>query len=244
MRIIMLLCAALWLPGIAVAAPDAGEIAHDLLQSRVSDGFQARMIVKAFDSNGRMQPPFKLAMIGVRSASREQLLLRGISPAPLRAIRYIGEAENGKVKLVDGAKGAPVPTDLNLFDSGLIGWDLFTPWWHWPIQQPLGEGHVNGHPCLRIRSQSAADSALNSNVISCVDARNLVSWQTQVYEGDQLLRTITVDSVTRRESGALSATAFTITLANGAKSRVHIYSGDEHYSIAPETFVPLEGGQP
>lgn len=223
---------------------DATALAAKIMRGRLSDGFQARMQVAVTDSDKRIHPPFRIAVIGERKPGHQRLLVRGISPAKVRNRLFTAEAESDQLTTmtsVDGGNLSPVDPSTRLFDSGMVLWDLMTPWWRWPEQKIIGNSEVDGRECTLIRSRNGSRKAPVAEVISCVEQENLLPWRTELYGSDhKLLRIITVKRAIRTESGILAAKAMAIDLPGISSSDVQVYSGDEHYLITPATFALIE----
>lgn len=221
-------------------AGDASTLAAAMVKSRLSDGFQVRMQVAVTDSNRRIHPPFKVAVIGQRKQEQQRLLVRGISPAKVRNRMFAAEMVPGRINAVastDGSTASAIDPSGHIFDSGIVLWDLLTPWWRWSDQQAIGESEVDGQECTLIRSRHSNSKEPVAEVISCVDELNLLPWRTELYDsGQKLLRTITVTRAIRSESGALAAKAMVIELPGISSSDILVYSGDEHYLISDTTF--------
>lgn len=224
---------------------DASAIAADIVKSRLSDGFQARMQVVITGQDKRIAPPLKIAVIGERTPDRQRLLVRGISPAKVRNRMFAAEMVSGRIEAVaaaDGTAASSIPSASRIFDSGIVLWDLMTPWWQWSDQQVIGNDSVDGHGCTLVRSRNASDKEPVSEVVSCVDEQNLLPWRSELFgPGHKLLRTITVKRAIRAESGTLAAKAMVIALPGESSSDVQVYSGDEHYLIAADTFAIIDG---
>ena len=229
----------------ASLSPDV--IADSMRQARRSDGFEARMSVATVRPNGRRSVPFKVSVIGRFGTATQRLLIRGISPdsvrnrffaAEMSAAGQIRAVEYGE-RLADGI--AKVDPFSKLFDSGLIIWDMFTPWWDWPKQSLRGKDQVAGHDCRNVRSQTDSDSLLVREAISCVDTDQRVSLRTQLFDDRHtLLRTIVVLQVMRKASGVMAAKSISITGTDHWVTEVEVYGGDENYVLAPDTFAALE----
>jgi hypothetical protein len=228
-----------------ILSPNA--IADSMRQARHSDGFEARMNVSIIRPDGRRSAPFKLAVIGRFNAETKRLLIRGISPDRVRNRFVVAErSADGRVRaisygehLADGtAKADPFE---KLFDSGLVIWDMFTPWWDWP-KQSLGEtDQVAGHDCRSVRSQTDSDNALVREVISCVDTDQRLSLRTQLFDDRHtLVRTIVVEQTLRKASAVMAAKKMSITGADNGVTEVEVYGGDEHYVLDSDTFAALD----
>jgi hypothetical protein len=230
-------------PAISASAA----LAESMRQARFSDGFEARMNVSAVQPDGRRFLLFKLAVIGQFSTERARLLIRGISPDKVRN-RFVAaerRADGGIRPIAYGEpiSGGIVETDpfTKLFDSDLVIWDLFGPWWSWPKHSLGGTEQIAGHDCTLVRSQSDAPSSAVREVISCVDKNARLSLRTQLFDGRHtLIRTISVAQIMRKESGVMAAKRMLITGADNSITEVEVYSGDERYSITADTFSALD----
>lgn len=223
----------------------AKDLAGQMRQAQRSDGFIARMNVAVIEANGRRLIPFKVAATGQNGAERQRLLVRGIAPQALRDRQFAAarNAEGGIRAFSFGgqAADAEIPLQTRLFESGMTLWDMLTPWWDWPAQKLAGNGQAAGQPCALIESLAPKGDAAISRVVSCVKLDSPLALQTQVYDGrGKLLRTLTVTTIMRRESGALAAKRLTISEADRRQTEIEVYSGDENYSIGAETFSRLD----
>ncbi len=228
------------------AEQSAGALAEAMRAARYSDGFEARMNVSVFRADGSRVTSFKLAVIGQVGESGQRLLLRGITPekvrnrfvvaerrasGPIRAIAYT-DAAGGSEKADPAAK---------VFDSGMVLWDMFAPWWNWGKQNLVETDTVAGRSCTVVRSQTDESAAPIREVVSCVDPGAKLSLRTQLFDRQHaLVRTITVEKLVRKESGAMAAKRMTITEADDTVTEVEVYSGDEHYQVTADTFAVLE----
>ena len=222
-------------------------LAESMRKARFSDGFEVRMNVSKVQPDGHRFPPLKLAVIGQISIERERLLFRGISPDKVRNrffaaekratgdIRSIAYDEHISGSLVEAAPFTKV------FDTDLVIWDMFAPWWSWPKQSVGGTEQIAGHDCTIVRSQSDAGISPIREVISCVDESERLSLRTQLFDGHHtLVRTISVEQTMRKESGVSAATRMSITGIDKSITEVEVYSGDEHYRITVDTFSAFD----
>lgn len=234
-------------PGLGA---DAAELIAAMKQSRLSEGFEARMQVSVVEPDGRRLPPFKLSVVGQVGAERQRLRIRGISPDPVRGrfvaaerdavghIRALGYAgpSSGSVERVEPTAG--------LFDSGLVPWDMLGAWWDWPRQSVEGSDRIDGRTCTLVRSRTDDEASSVREVLSCVNEDTRLSLRTQLYDHRRrLLRTIAVKQTMRKESGALVAKKLTVAEADRTTTEVEVYSGDEHYLVTSDTFASLDSGK-
>jgi hypothetical protein len=215
-------------------------------QARQSEGFEARMSVTLIGPDGRRTSPLKLAVIGQFGVDRQRLLIRGISPDKVRN-RFIAAERNadGRIRSIEyGEYGADGSTGAdpfaNLFDSGLVIWDMLGSWWTWPKQTAAGSGQAAGHDCTLVRSQSNAGTSPIRDVLSCVAPDAKLALRTQLFDGrGALVRAISVDQTLRKPSGAIAARRLSITGPGNSVTEVEVYGGDEHYDITADTFAKL-----
>ncbi len=225
--------------------PSAAELARLMRQAQLSNGFSARMNVAVIKANGRRMQPFKVAVIGQMQADRQRLLVRGISPATVRNHYFAAEKNTaGVIRAIayaEQADGVAMPAQTNLFDSGMIIWDMLSPWWDWP-KQTLGElEQVAGHACTVVTSQTPTDDFQVAEVVSCIDQEARLSLRTRLFDKrHRLIRTFTVEHMMRTASGAMAAKGVTITETDHSRTEIEVYSGDENYLISPETFARLD----
>lgn len=228
------------------ADTSASAVAETMKQAKYSPGFEARLNVFVTKPNGAHPEPFKVAVIGQMSADKQRLLVRGISPDTVRERFVIAERGNdGRIKAVgyrNGAEHAAVNPASGIFNSGLVAWDMFTPWWNWPQQTLEGRDQVNGRECSKIRSATEDASSAIREVESCVDLTAKLALRTRLYDGRHtLLRTTTVTAVMRKgDSGRLVAKKLFITDASRTRTDVEVYAGDDQYEISAETFAVLD----
>jgi hypothetical protein len=229
------------------ATASSAALAESMRQARYSDGFEARMSLATVQPDGRRFPLFKVAVIGQFSAERGRLLIRGISPDRVRNRFFAAErrADGGIRPITYGeqiSSGiAEIDPFTKLFDSELVMWDMFGPWWSWPKQSLGGTEQIAGHDCTIVRSQSDAAASPIREVISCVDKNARLSLRTQLFDGKHtLIRTISVEQTMRKEFGVMAAKKMLITGADHSVTEVEVYSGDEHYAITADTFSSLD----
>jgi hypothetical protein len=222
-------------------------LAQSMRQARFSDGFEVRMNLSTVQPDGRRSPPLKLAVIGQLSTERERLLFRGISPDKVRN-RFFAAEKRANSEIRSIAYGEHVSGSLveatpftKVFDSDLVIWDMFAPWWHWPKQSLGGTEQIAGHDCTIVRSQSDAGISPIREVISCVDENARLSLRTQLFDGQHaLVRTISVEQTMRKESGVMAAKRMSIKGVDNSITEVEVYSGDEHYRITADTFSSFD----
>jgi hypothetical protein len=233
--------------GAAPAAPAPLALATVMREARHSQGFALRMNITVVSADGRPLAPLKLAVIGQSGRERERLLIRGIAPAAVRNRVIAAErGADGEIRaVIDGTSGGgrPVPADpfMTLFDSGLVLWDLFGPWWGWPIQTLGDTQRLGGHDCIGIRSRTDAGTAVIREVESCIDRADRLALRTQLYDDRRtLIRTISVEESMHYEVGAVAARRLSIAGADQALTEIEVYSADPHYAIAADTFAVLD----
>jgi len=246
-----ILLTAFILPGLVYAEPTAAILSATMLaelmqQANYSAGFEERLSVTTVNSYGHRTLPIKLAVIGQFDNKNQRLLIRGISPAnikdhfiaaekssdgSIRAIEYHGISKNYK----------KVNLFAKLFDTGLVIWDMFTPWWQWPKQRLLGIERIEERNCTIVDSLYESTISSIREVVSCVDKAAGLSLKTKLFdERHKLVRTITVIRMVGKESGTMAAKEILITDTDKLTTEIEIYSGDEHYSITPDTFPSPE----
>jgi hypothetical protein len=223
----------------ALAAPTATELATRMREARLTPGAEARVQAVTVAPDGQRSEPVKLAIVGQSDAARRRLLLRSIAPESLRGEVRLAEYRAGCIHAVDG-KGAVDPF-APLFGTGLVAWDMLTPWWDWTRQSLAGNDRVAGRACTLVRSRNDDRDAPIREVLSCVDADAGLSLRTQLYDGKgAAVRSIAVVTTLRKESGLLAAKKVSIA-AGGEITEVETYSGDEHYDVPADAFAKLEG---
>jgi hypothetical protein len=129
-----------------------------------------------------------------------------------------------------------------MFNSSLVVWDMFSPWWSWSKQSFAGLERVSGRECVKIRSWTDDMSSAVREVESCVDQQAKLSLRTRMFDsGHLLLRTTTVIQFAHKsEGGAMMAKKMNITDAANAVTEIEVYAGDEQYQTSTETFAMLE----
>ncbi len=247
---LLILFAALACPAYGAepsAQAGATALAGTMRQARLSDGFEARMNVAAIKPNGRRAMPFKIAVIGQIGKERQRLLIRGISPDTVRNRYFAAEkTADGRIRAIEygeqGSAGIAEASPLaGLFDSGLVIWDMFGPWWNWPKQELVGTEQIAGRECSIVRSQTDTVNSPIRKVVSCVDKDARLSLRTQLFDRQHaLIRTISVERTMRKESGAMAAKKLSVTEADKSVTEIEVYSGDEEYLIGADTFNKLD----
>jgi len=223
----------------AVAAPTAAELVARMREARLSPGFEARVEVTGVGPDGLRSAPVKLSIVGQSDAARRRLLLRGIAPESIRGELRLAEYRGGCINAVDG-KGTSDPF-APVFGTGLVAWDMLAPWWEWPSQSLAGSDRVAGRECTLVRSRNYDRDAPIHEVLSCIDANAGLSLRTQLLDGKgTLVRSVSVVTTMRKESGLLAAKKVSIAAA-GRISEAETYSGDEHYDVPADAFAKLEG---
>lgn len=241
-------CAEPGVPASANFLTSANSLAELMRQAMCSDGFEARLNVFVTKANGAHPPPFKLAVIGQFVSDKRRLLIRGVSPESvhdrfiaaergsdgrIRALEYRGQAASEHVELDPFSK---------LFDSGLVVWDMFGPWWGWPKQSLEGTERINGRECTKIRSVTDDKNIAVREVESCVDQQAKISLRTKLFDSKHvLIRATSVERVVRkRKGGGMAAKKLAITDAGGVQTDVEVYAGDEQYEISADTFTVID----
>ena len=228
-----------------VVAGSAGDLADAMMTRLYSEGFEARMSI-SITKSGAHAGPIKVAVIGQLGPERQRLLVKGISPdsvrdrfvaverkpdGAIRAIQYDGASEN--VSEVDPFAG--------LFDTGVVVWDLLSPWWQWPVQRIVGTDHRDGRDCTVVRSKRADAISPIAEVVSCVEPGTRLALRTQFFDArGALVRTKELGQIVRTASGSVVAKTLSIKGRNGSVTEIDVYGGDEQYSIRADTFARLE----
>jgi len=129
-----------------------------------------------------------------------------------------------------------------MFDSGLVVWDMFSPWWSWPKQTLEGTEQIEGHECQTLRSVTDDEKSAVREVESCVDQQAKLSLRTRLFDKRHvLLRTTLVKQVMRKgEGGTLAAKKLALTDAGKMLTHIEVYAGDEQYEISADTFAALD----
>lgn len=236
----LLLCA-----GTGYAAEpgtSANAVAGSMRQARLSNGFEARLNVFVTQANGAHPAPLKLAVIGQVSSDRQRLLIRGISPEPVRNRSYTVErSSDGRIRAVD-SEHAGFDVSARMFDSGLVAWDMLSPWWGWPKQFLEGTEQINGRECQKLRSVTDDEKSPVREVESCVDQQARLSLRTRLFDSRHvLIRTTTVEKVMRKgDGGAMAAKKLVIREGGKMLTDIEVYAGDEQYEITADTFAALD----
>lgn len=247
MRLVHILWLLLCSLGHAQAgASSAQELAAMMRTAQYSEGFEARMSVSVIHPDGARDIPFKVAVVGQANAQQQRLLLRGIEPAALRGQHYAVErTKTGAIKAV-AAHAPQTRTEFvvyePLFNSGLVMWDMFSPWWDWPQQALLGTDTVNGQACIKLRSVNDNTHAPIRTVESCIAEQSKLSLRTRWFDARHtLLRSAVVQATLRKADGAGQlAKQISLRDASGRVTEISVYAGDEQYQISPETFNLLD----
>jgi len=229
------------------AAPSAASLAVMMREAQLSNGFSARMNVAVIKKDGRRMLPFKIAVIGQMTTDKQRLLIRGIAPASVGGHYFAAEsAADTEIRAIayteqPATVSVAIPAFTPLFDSGLVIWDMLSPWWDWP-EQTLGKAEqVAGHTCTVVTSLAPAGNLPVHEVVSCIDQDVKLSLRTQFFDKNhKLIRTFTVEHMMRMASGAMVAKRLTITEADQSRTEIEAYSGDENYLIGAETFSRLD----
>jgi hypothetical protein len=142
-------------------------------------------------------------------------------------------------------KVSGVDSDARLFDSGLVLWDMFSPWWNWRRQALLAGERINGRECVTIRSSTDDKNSIVREVESCVDVSARLSLRTRLYDAHHvLIRTVLVGKTIQKADASMQAAKkMTMTDAEGVTTQVEVYSGDEQYQIAADAFAALDAGR-
>ena len=233
-------------PAYCADPSPAAPVAESMWQARQSAGFEARISVTLVLPDGRRTSPMKLAVIGQFGVDRQRLLIRGISPDKVRN-RYIAaeRTADGRIRSIEYAEPGSEGTTqadpfANLFESGLVIWDMLGSWWTWPKQIAAGSGQAAGHDCTLVRSQSDAGIYPIREVLSCVDPDAKLALRTQLFDSrGALVRAISVGQTMRKSSGAMAAKKLSITGRDNSVTEVEVYGGDEHYDITADTYAKL-----
>jgi hypothetical protein len=230
--------------GYATEAPlSANALAETMRQAKYSDGFEARLNVLVTKADGAHPAPLKLAVIGQLAAERQRLLIRGIAPATVRNHAIAAERSgNGRIRAVESRAAneyAAFDPQSRMFDTGLVVWDMFSPWWGWPRQSLEGIERIKGRECEKIRSVTDDKNSLVREVESCVDRQAKLSLITRLFDSRHtLLRTLSVEQVLRK-GAVLTAKGLAVAEAGKARTDIEVYAGDEEYQVSAETFAAL-----
>lgn len=249
LSLVFLLGLMLSLSSLVNGAPLSGqEIADAMRNARVSDGFSLRMNVAVIEASGKRHEPFKLSVVGQRTRHHQRLLLRGISPISIQQQRIAAEIRAGEITAVSYADApnsriTPIAANQQIFDSGLVLWDMFAPWWDWPDQRVLGAAKIRGQECIILSSAGNPNAGIQT-VISCIDVTQKVALKTEIFgEHQKLLRVTEVLSTLRLESGAVSAKKIQLRDARNTITESEIYSGDENYEVNDALFTSLDSAE-
>jgi hypothetical protein len=251
MRIAHFICVGLIVSSTGYAgeqSASASGIAEMMKQAKYSEGFEARLNVLVTKANGAHLAPFKLAVIGQFSASRQRLVIRGISPEAVRNHFYAAERDsNARIKAMESLNQsasdyAEFDPYAKLFNSGLVVWDMFGPWWSWPVQSLDGIERINGRDCTKIRSFAEDKNSAVQEVESCVDQPAKLSLRTRMYDGTRVLlrTTVATQFAHKGNAGAMVAKKLNITDASNMLTDIEVYAGDEQYEISAKTFAMLD----
>lgn len=231
--------------------PSAASLAKLMREAQLSDGFSARMNVAVIKADGRRMLPFKIAVIGQMTADRQRLLIRGIAPAGVGKHYFAAERHaDAEIRAIayteqPATESAAIPELMPLFDSGLVIWDMLSPWWAWPKQTLGAAEQVAGHECTIVTSLAPTGDFPVHEVISCIDQNAKLSLRTQLFDKrHKLIRTLTVEHMMRMASGAVAAKRMTIAEADQSRTEIEAYSGDENHLIDAETFSRLDALSP
>lgn len=226
--------------------PVASALVSTVRQARLSQGFEVRMSLSVIQPDGARAVPVRLAIIGQIGIERQRLLIRGISPEAVRNRLIVAErAADGRVQAFEYQAGnvGEVATDpyRRLYNSGLVVWDMFAPWWDWQTQTLGATRQISGRECRQLRSVAEASAGEIAEVLSCVNETARLALGTELLDAHRRpLRTLTVQHLMRKASGAMTAKKLTVTEADRTVTEIEIYAGDEHYEIAPDTFARLD----
>jgi len=231
----------------ASALQSPAQIVDSVAKERRSNGFEVRLKISSLGSDGQRSGSVKLAIIGQVTAERERLHFRGISPDNVHDRRFASEkGADGRIRLfeiADDRSGAVTEIDPSsrLFDTGLVLWDMFAPWWNWPTHRFGASERVAGRQCTIVQSESGSDSSAIRAVSSCIDRDAKLSLRTQLFDRERaLIRTILVERLVRKESGAMAAKQLRIIAAGHLTTEIEVYGGDENYFVTPDTFAALQ----
>ncbi|WP_295444589.1 hypothetical protein [uncultured Thiodictyon sp.] len=245
--LLMVLTVALGAPAACGDELAPAAIAEAMRQARYSDGFAVRMNITLVAPTGQRSLPIKLSIVGQMDAAGGRLVIRGIAPERIRnrfiAAERIGAGPIRAVAYRESAAAGCAQADplMPVFDSNLVVWDLFAPWWSWPEPRMVGTARVAEDDCVNLRLRTDSTASPIREVVSCVDANRHLPLRTQLFDGRHtLVRTVVVDETMRQESGRIAARKFSITGADQAVSEIEVYSGDEDYHVPAGTFAALD----
>jgi hypothetical protein len=227
----------------------ASQLAEMMSRARFSEGFEARMNVTALKPGAQKVIPLKLSVIGQVNADRQLLLIRGISPEPVH--NRIVEASRNKgarIKAIEynstEQKVKAYEPFARLYNSGLVVWDMFAPWWTWPKQVGGDIRNIAGKACTVVHSSPDQDSEGANRigeVESCINLESRLSLKTEIFDKrHHLVRTLTVDQMMRKGNGFMAAKKFIVTESDRTVTEIEIYAGDEEYQLLPDTFSRLD----
>jgi len=233
--------------GYAAAEQTASDLAKMMQQAKYSEGFEARLNVLITKANGSHPLPFKLAVIGQFNATKQRLVIRGVSPEVVRNHFYAAEnSSDGRVKAVESRGQASgydeIDPNARMYNSGLVAWDMLGLWWGWQRQEMEGGGQINGRECVKIRSVADDKNSVVQEVESCVDPLAKLSLRTRMFDHSHaLLRTTSVAHLAHKgEGGGMMAKKLSIKEADKTLAEIEVYAGDEQYQISAETFAMLD----
>lgn len=232
------------LVGEACGAESSATEWLDLIkQARRSDGFEARMSVTVTKPNGQRNLPIKLSVIGQIRSDQQRFKIRGISPELVRNhFVEVSQYADGRIGVVAYEPSSTDEKNLDplarLYDSGLVAWDMLAPWWGWQ-KQAVGEVNANdGRECTVVLSKSETGTIGIAEAVSCISRDARLALTTELLDDHRkLVRTLKVERMMRKDSGAMAAKRVVITEANGTITEIEIYSGDEHYQMGADAFA-------
>ncbi len=236
-------CAACFAEPVAEVS---GEDLADAMMNRLySDGFEARMTISVTKSSGAHAGPIKVAVIGQLGPWRQRLLVKGISPDSVRDHFVAAERKpDGSIHAIqyDGVSERVSDVDpfANLFETGVVVWDLLSPWWQWPLQRIVRTDHRGGRECTVVRSRRADAISPIAEVVSCVEPGTRLALRTQFFDArGALVRTKELGQIVHTASGSVAKT-LSIEEPNGSVTEIDVYGGDDQYSIRADTFSRLD----
>ena len=204
------------------------------------------MTISVTKSGGVHAAPIKVAVIGQLGPGRQRLLVKGISPDSVRD-RFVAveRKPGGSIRAIqyDGASENVSDFDpfANLFETGVVVWDLLSPWWQWPLQRIVGTDHRDGKDCTVVRSRNADALSPIAEVVSCVELGSRLALRTQFFDAHgTLLRTKELGQIVHTASGSVVAKTLSIKGRNNSVTEIDVYGGDEQYSIRADTFSRLD----
>ena len=204
------------------------------------------MTISVTKIGGTHTGPIKLAVIGQLSPERQRLLIKGISPESVRD-RFVAveRKPDGSIHAiryeVASASVSDVDPFANIFETGIVVWDLLSPWWQWPLQHIVGTDHRDGRDCTVVRSKRADAISPIAEVVSCVELGTRLALKTQLFDArGTLVRTKELGQLVHAASGSVVARTLSINERNGSVTEIQVYGGDEQYSIRADTFSRLD----